>query len=146
MMDDEYFMRKALAEAELAYSKDEVPVGAIVVIDNKIISRGHNQVELLNDSTAHAEIIALTAAYNSLGAKYLPDATLYVTVEPCLMCCGALYWSKIGKVVFGASDEKNGYKHITKENWPFHPKTELVHGVLAEECASLMKAFFKSKR
>lgn len=145
-MDDEYFMRKALAEAELAYSKDEVPVGAIVVIDNKIISRGHNQVELLNDSTAHAEIIALTAAYNSLGAKYLPDATLYVTVEPCLMCCGALYWSKIGKVVFGASDEKNGYKHITKENWPFHPKTELVHGVLAEECASLMKAFFKSKR
>lgn len=145
-MDDEYFMRKALAEAELAYSKDEVPVGAIVVIDNKIISRGHNQVELLNDSTAHAEIIALTAAYNSLGAKYLPVATLYVTVEPCLMCCGALYWSKIGKVVFGASDEKNGYKHITKENWPFHPKTELVHGVLAEECSSLMKAFFKSKR
>ncbi len=144
--DDIYFMQQALKEAVAAYEADEVPVGAVVVINNKIISRGHNQVELLNDSTAHAEILALTSAYNYLGAKYLPEATLYVTVEPCLMCCGALYWSKIGRVVFGTADEKNGYKHITKENWPFHPKTALVTGVLQDECASLMRSFFKSKR
>ncbi|MEK7200430.1 MAG: nucleoside deaminase [Bacteroidota bacterium] len=144
--DDIYFMQQALKEAVAAYEADEVPVGAVVVINNKIISRGHNQVELLNDSTAHAEILALTSAYNYLGAKYLPEATLYVTVEPCLMCCGALYWSKIGRVVFGTADEKNGYKHITKENWPFHPKTVLVTGVLQYECASLMRSFFKSKR
>lgn len=144
--DDIYFMQQALKEAVAAYEADEVPVGAVVVINNKIISRGHNQVELLNDSTAHAEILALTSAYNYLGAKYLPDATLYVTVEPCLMCCGALFWSKIGRVVFGTKDEKNGYQHITKENWPFHPKTALVTGVLQDECASLMRSFFKSKR
>lgn len=144
--DDIYFMQQALKEAVAAYEADEVPVGAVVVINNKIISRGHNQVELLNDSTAHAEILALTSAYNYLGAKYLPEATLYVTVEPCLMCCGALYWSKIGRVVFGTKDEKNGYQHITKENWPFHPKTALVTGVLQDECASLMRSFFKSKR
>lgn len=144
--DDIYFMQQALKEAVAAYEADEVPVGAVVVINNKIISRGHNQVELLNDSTAHAEILALTSAYNYLGAKYLPEATLYVTVEPCLMCCGALYWSKIGRVVFGTKDEKNGYQHITKENWPFHPKTALVTGVLQNECASLMRSFFKSKR
>jgi tRNA(adenine34) deaminase len=144
--NDEYFMQQALKEAEAAYEADEVPVGAIVVLQNKIIARAHNQVELLNDSTAHAEILALTAAYNSLGTKYLPDATLYVTVEPCLMCCGALYWGKIGRIVYGASDEKNGYKHITKDNWPFHPKTELLGGVLETECAFLMKRFFKSKR
>ena len=144
--DDIYFMQQALKEAVAAYEADEVPVGAVVVINNKIISRGHNQVELLNDSTAHAEILALTSAYNYLGAKYLPEATLYVTVEPCLMCCGALYWSKIGRVVFGTADEKNGYKHITKENWPFHPKTALVTGVFQDECASLMRSFFKSKR
>lgn len=118
--NDEYFMQLALKEAEAAYEADEVPVGAVVVLQNKIIARAHNQVELLNDSTAHAEILALTAAYGSLGTKYLPDATLYVTVEPCLMCCGALYWGKIGRIVYGASDEKNGYKHITKDNWPFH--------------------------
>ncbi|MDP1764772.1 MAG: nucleoside deaminase [Sediminibacterium sp.] len=144
--DDIYFMQQALKEAVAAYEADEVPVGAVVVINNKIIARGHNQVELLNDSTAHAEILALTSAYNYLGAKYLPDATLYVTVEPCLMCCGALFWSKIGRVVFGTADEKNGYKHITKENWPFHPKTTLVTGILQDECASLMRSFFKSKR
>lgn len=144
--DDEYFMRQALKEAEQAYEKDEVPVGAVVVVNNKIISRGHNQVELLNDSTAHAEILALTSAFNSLGAKYLPEATLYVTLEPCLMCCGALYWSKIGRIVYGAGDEKNGFKHITKENWPFHPKTELVKGILEEDCAFIIKSFFKSKR
>ena len=139
-------MRQALLEAEKAFAADEVPVGAVVVINNRIIARGHNQVELLNDSTAHAEILALTSAFNHLGAKYLPDATLYVTLEPCLMCCGAMYWSKIGKIVYGASDEKNGFKHITKENWPFHPKTELVKGILEEDCAQLMKSFFRNKR
>jgi tRNA(adenine34) deaminase len=144
--NDEYFMQQALKEAEAAYEADEVPVGAVVVLQNKIIARAHNQVELLNDSTAHAEVLALTAAYSSLGTKYLPDATLYVTVEPCLMCCGALYWGKIGRIVYGASDEKNGYKHITKDNWPFHPKTELLGGVLETECAFLMKSFFKAKR
>ena len=143
---DEYFMKHALKEAQYAFEEDEVPVGAVVVINNKVIARGHNQVEKLNDSTAHAEILALTSAYNYLGAKYLPDATLYVTVEPCLMCCGAMYWSKIGRIVYGASDEKNGYKHITQDNWPFHPKTELVKGILANECAALMKDFFRNKR
>lgn len=144
--DDIYFMQQALKEAVKAYEADEVPVGAIVVINNKIIARGHNQVELLTDATAHAEILALTSAFNTLGAKYLPDACLYVTVEPCLMCCGALYWSKIGRIVYGCSDVKNGFKHITKENWPFHPKTELVKGVLEDECAQLMRSFFKAKR
>jgi tRNA(adenine34) deaminase len=144
--DDSYFMRQALKEAQIAFDMDEVPVGAVVVIDNKIISRGHNQVELLNDSTAHAEILALTSAFNYLGAKYLPEATLYVTVEPCLMCCGAMYWSKLGRIVFGTPDEKNGYKHLTRENWPFHPKTQLSSGVLQDECAFLMKSFFKAKR
>jgi tRNA(adenine34) deaminase len=145
-MNDEYFMGQALRQAQLAYAADEVPVGAVVVIDKKIISRGYNQVETLADPTAHAEIIALTSAFNYLGSKYLPDATIYVTVEPCLMCAGALYWSKIGRVVYGASDPKNGYLHITKETSPFHPKTELLHGVLKEECASLMKSFFQQKR
>jgi tRNA(adenine34) deaminase len=144
--DDKYFMQQALKEAQAAYDKDEVPVGAVVVMGNSIISRGHNQVELLNDATAHAEIIALTSAFNYLGAKYLPEASLYVTVEPCLMCCGAMYWGKIGRIVYGAADEKNGYRHITKDNWPFHPKTQLVSGVLQEECAFLMKSFFRSKR
>lgn len=144
--NDEYFMRQALAQAQIAYEEDEVPVGAIVVLNSKIIARGYNQVEKLNDPTAHAEIIALTSAFNFLGSKYLPEATIYITVEPCVMCAGALYWSKIGKVVYGASDEKNGYLRVTKENSPFHPKTELVRGVLNEECATLMKSFFQSKR
>lgn len=145
-LDHTHFMRMALKEAQAAYDADEVPVGAVVVMDGKIIARGHNQVELLNDSTAHAEILALTSAYSLLGSKYLPNATLYVTVEPCLMCCGALYWGKIGCIVYGASDEKNGYQHITQEKWPFHPKTELVSGILETECAFLMKNFFKLKR
>ena len=145
-MNDEYFMGQALRQAQLAYEADEVPVGAVVVIDKKIISRGYNQVETLADPTAHAEIIALTSAFNFLGSKYLPDATIYITVEPCLMCAGALYWSKIGRIVYGASDAKNGYLHITKDNSPFHPKTELVYGVLKEECAGLMKSFFQQKR
>lgn len=146
MFNDEYYMREALKQARLAYEGGEVPVGAIVVWGDKIIGRGHNQVELLNDSTAHAEMLALTAAFNALGSKYLPEATLYVTVEPCLMCCGAMYWSKLGRIVYGASDVKNGYHKTTGENWPFHPKAELVHGVLAEECAQLMKDFFLARR
>ena len=145
-MDDEHFMRQALIQAQTAFEEEEVPVGAVVVVNNRIISRGYNQVEKLNDPTAHAEIIALTSAVNYLGSKYLPDATIYVTVEPCLMCAGALYWSKIGRVVFGAADEKNGYLHITGNTSPFHPKTVLVSGILKEECATLMKSFFKQKR
>lgn len=145
-MNDEYFMYQALKQAEIAFDADEVPIGAVIVIDNKIISRGHNQVERLSDPTAHAEIIALTSAFNYLGSKYLPDATIYVTIEPCLMCAGALYWSKIGRIVYGAADEKNGYLHITKDAWPFHPKTHLAHGVLKDECVSLIKSFFQQKR
>lgn len=143
MMTDEHYMKLALKEAQKALEGDEVPVGAIVVVQNRIISKGWNQVELLNDSTAHAEIIALTAAFNYLGSKYLPDATLYVTLEPCLMCCGALYWSKINKIVFGAYDEKNGFKKYTGNKNPFHPKTEIVGGLLQEECSALIKSFLK---
>ncbi|HYC28908.1 MAG TPA: tRNA adenosine(34) deaminase TadA [Chitinophagaceae bacterium] len=145
-MDDEHFMRQALLQAQKAFDEEEVPVGAVIVMSNRIISRGYNQVEKLNDPTAHAEIIALTAAFNYLGSKYLPDATIYITVEPCLMCAGALYWSKIGRIVYGASDEKNGYLHVTGDSSPFHPKTALAKGVLAEECAELMKSFFRQKR
>ena len=145
-MTDEQYMQQALKEAQKAYDTDEVPVGAIIVLNERIIARAHNQVELLNDSTAHAEILALTSAFNSLGSKYLPDATLYVTVETCLMCSGALYWSKIGKVVFGAEDEKNGYRRTTGSNSPFHPKTIVVGGILKEQCAQLMKDFFKARR
>jgi tRNA(adenine34) deaminase len=145
-MDDEFFMKQALAEAQRAFDEDEVPIGAVIVLNNKIIARGYNQVEKLNDCTAHAEIISLTSAFNFLGSKYLPDATIFITVEPCLMCAGALYWSKIGRVVYGASDEKNGYLHLTKNVSPFHPKTELEKGILAHDCAALMKNFFSQKR
>ena len=145
-MTDAYFMTQALKEARKAFEDDEIPVGAIVVVQEKIIARGHNMVERLNDPTAHAEIIALTSAFNALGSKYLPGATLYVTLEPCLMCAGAIYWSKLGRIVYGADDEKNGYKKTTTTNWPFHPKTELVRGVLQDECAQLMKDFFLNKR
>ena len=145
-MDDEQYMRLAMQQAKQAFEEDEVPVGAIIVLNNRIIAKGYNQVEKLTDSTAHAEIIALTTAFNFLGSKYLPEATLYVTLEPCLMCSGALYWSKIGRVVYGADDEKNGYKKTTGSNSVFHPKTVVVRGVLKEECALLMKDFFKAKR
>lgn len=145
-MTDEYYMLQALKEAKRAFSEEEIPVGAVVVINDRIIARGYNMVEKLNDPTAHAEMIALTSAFNSMGAKYLPEAVLYVTVEPCLMCAGAVYWSKIGKIVYGADDEKNGYKRVTGTNWAFHPKTELIRGVLREECTRLMKDFFKNKR
>lgn len=143
-MTDEHYMQQALKEARKAFEEDEVPIGAIVVVENKIIARGHNQTERLTDATAHAEIIALTSAFNYLGSKYLATGALYVTVEPCLMCAGALYWSKIGRIVYGADDEKNGYRRSS--TWPFHPKTELVSGVLKDECAVLMTSFFRNKR
>lgn len=150
MFDDKYFMRKALQEAVLAYDADEVPVGAVVVMQNKIIGRGHNLTETLKDPTAHAEMMALTAAFSHLGAKYLPDATIYITLEPCHMCAGALYWSKIGRIVYGAQDEKNGYRRFLSnndnDNKVFHPKTAIVRGVMADECAELVKSFFRKKR
>lgn len=145
-MTDEHYMKQALAQAQNAFDEDEVPVGAVIVLNEKIIARGYNQVEKLNDPTAHAEIIALTSAFNYLGSKYLPEATIYVTVEPCVMCAGALYWSKIGRIVYGAADEKNGYKRVAGEVSPFHPKTLLKTGVLKNECAELMKEFFRQKR
>jgi tRNA(adenine34) deaminase len=140
--DHNHFMKQALNEAQKAYAEDEVPVGAVVVLQNKIIARGYNQVEKLNDCTAHAEMIALTSAFNFLGAKYLPEATLYVTVEPCCMCSGALYWSKIGAIVYGCPDEKNGGLGFVK----LHPKTNVIANVMQNECAQLMKDFFASKR
>jgi tRNA(adenine34) deaminase len=145
-MTDEHYMQQALNEAKKAFDEDEVPVGAVIVMNDRIIARGYNQVEKLTDSTAHAEIIALTAAFNFLGSKYLPDATLYVTIQPCLMCSGALYWSKIGRIVYGAEDEKNGYKKVAGINSPFHPKTIIIEGILKEECSKLMKDFFKARR
>lgn len=145
-MTHEYFMMQALKEARQANEEDEIPIGAVVVLNDKVIARGRNMTERLRDPTAHAEMIALTSAFNSLGSKYLPEAALYVTVEPCLMCAGAAYWSKLGKVIYGAEDEKNGYRRITLANWPFHPKTELIRGILKEDCAKLMKDFFKTKR
>jgi tRNA(adenine34) deaminase len=145
-MTDEYFMMQAIKEAKKALEDDEIPIGAIVVVNERVIARGHNMTERLNDPTAHAEMIALTSAFNLLGSKYLPEATLYVTVEPCLMCSGAIYWSKLGKIVYGADDEKNGYKKTTGANWPFHPRTELIRGVLKDDCAKLMRDFFKTKR
>ena len=144
--DDEHFMQQALREAKNAYAEGEVPVGAVVVINDKIIARGHNQVETLKDPTAHAEVLAITAACAYLGAKYLPDATLYVTIEPCHMCAGALYWSKLKRVVFGAADVKQGYHFFYGTKNPFHPKTEISGGVLAENCAQLIKDFFKERR
>ena len=145
-MTDEYFMMQALKEAKKAFDDGEIPIGAVVVMNEKIIARGHNMTERLNDPTAHAEMIALTSAFNSLGSKYLMDASVYITIEPCLMCSGALYWSKIKRVIYGAEDEKNGYKKTVHGNWPFHPKTELIYGILKDDCARLMTDFFKNKR
>ncbi len=155
-MTDEHYMKLTLQEARKAFDAGEVPVGALVVQDHRILARGYNQVEQLNDTTAHAEILALTSAFNFLGSKYLPDATIYITVEPCLMCAGALYWSKIARIVYGADDEKNGYRkfchHSSKgliagpDSGPFHPKTALTKGVLSQECSALMKEFFRARR
>jgi len=141
--DDTYFMKKALQEAEAAFDKGEIPVGAIVVVNNQIIARSHNLTELLNDVTAHAEMQAITSASNFLGGKYLTNCTMYVTLEPCQMCAGALYWSQISKLVFGASDEKRGFRAMGSQ---LHPKTKVVGGVLETEASELMKRFFIEKR
>lgn len=141
--DDTYFMKKALQEAELAYEKGEIPVGAVIVIDNRVIARTHNLTEMLVDVTAHAEMQAITAASNFLGGKYLHNCTLYVTLEPCQMCAGALYWSQISRIVYGAKDEQRG---CTALNAKLHPKTVMVGGVLEEESSNLLKRFFIEKR
>ncbi|HQW06686.1 MAG: nucleoside deaminase [Flavobacteriales bacterium] len=141
---DEHFMRQALKEAEQAFKVDEVPVGAVIVCADRIIARGHNLTERLNDVTAHAEMQSITAAAEHLGGKYLKDCTLYVTLEPCVMCAGALHWSQLGRMVFGAFDEKAGYRRIGGSL--LHPKTQVTGGVLEAECSDLLKAFFKRKR
>jgi tRNA(adenine34) deaminase len=144
MMDDQYFMKQALLEAEKAFERGEVPVGAVVVCKDRIIARAHNLTETLTDVTAHAEMQAITAAASAIGGKYLSDCTLYVTVEPCVMCAGAIAWSQMGTLVFGAEDEKRGYQRYAPE--ALHPKTVVKKGILADECATLMKQFFASKR
>ena len=144
MGDIERYMRDALREAEIARLEDEVPIGAVIVCKGRIIAKGHNMTERLNDPTAHAEMIAITAATEALGGKYLNECTLYVTVEPCPMCAGALAWSQIGKVVYGASDPKRGFSKFSPSL--MHPKTEVVSGVLAEECSTIVTDFFKNKR
>jgi len=141
---DEYFMKEALKEARLAFDKDEVPVGAVVVCNNRVIGRGHNLTEQLTDVTAHAEMQAFTAASGFLGSKYLEGCTLYVTIEPCVMCAGAAFWTQISKVVIGAFDTKRGFTLISPKI--LHPKTQMIGGVLEAECSALMKAFFKKKR
>ncbi|RCT55700.1 nucleoside deaminase [Winogradskyella sp. KYW1333] len=141
--NDTYFMKKALQEAEEAFGKGEVPVGAIIVVKDRIIARSHNLTELLNDVTAHAEMQAITSASNFLGGKYLVGCTLYVTLEPCQMCAGALYWSQISKVVYAATDEKRGFKALGTK---LHPKTKVIGGILEEEASDLMKRFFIEKR
>ena len=142
--DDEYFMREALKEARYAFEENEIPIGAIIVCQNKIIARAHNLTERLTDVTAHAEMQAFTSASNYLGGKYLEGCTLYVTIEPCVMCAGASYWTQLEKVVYGASDEKKGFQLISKKI--LHPRTKLVGGVLEKECAELMTSFLKKKR
>lgn len=144
MTDDERFMEQALDQARIAAGEGEIPVGAVIVCDGRIIGRGHNMTEALNDVTAHAEMQAITAATQTLGGKYLDKCTLYVTVEPCLMCAGAIGWSQMKRIVYGAGDAKRGYTTFTP--MPFHPKATVVSGVLADECAALMKEFFASKR
>ena len=144
MMDDIYYMKQALAEAEKAARRDEVPVGAVVVCRDRIIARAHNLTEALTDVTAHAEMQALTAAASHLGGKYLNECTLYVTVEPCVMCAGGIGWAQLGTLVYGAPDEKRGYRRYAPQ--ALHPKTVVRSGVLADECAALMKAFFQRKR
>lgn len=152
MKDEAYFMRQALIAAQQAFDEDEVPVGAVLVINQQIVSRAHNMTERLQDPTAHAEILAITAACNALGSKYLPQASLFVTLEPCLMCSGALYWAQVGQIFYGARDEKRGYSSFcsqdngAKHSTPFHPKAKVSYGLLEEECKALMQEFFKKKR
>lgn len=142
-LDHEYFMKRALVEAERALDRDEIPVGAIVVMNDRIIAKGHNLTETLTDVTAHAEMQSITAAASALGGKYLKDCTLYVTLEPCQMCAGALYWSQVSQLVFGAADDHRGYRKMGTQ---LHPKTKVVSGILSNECAELMHAFFSRKR
>lgn len=141
---DEYFMQQALAEARRAFDEEEIPVGAVIVCDNSVIARAHNLTERLNDVTAHAEMQAFTAAAEYLGGKYLNDCTLYVTLEPCVMCAGAAGWTQLGRIVYGASDPKRGFERLGREM--LHPRTEVTAGVLAPECEALVKAFFKARR
>jgi len=141
--DDVYFMKRALQEAQIAFDQGEIPVGAIIAIDNKIIARAHNLTERLTDVTAHAEMQAITSASNFLGGKYLQQCTLYVTLEPCQMCAGALYWSQIGKIVYGANDRQRGYSIM---GTTLHPKTKVQSGILVQECERIMKRFFVDKR
>ena len=143
-MNDERFMREAISEARKALAQDEIPIGAVVVANGMIIGRGHNLTETLHDVTAHAEMQAITAAAEWLGGKYLDQCTLYVTVEPCVMCAGAIAWSQLGRLVFGTADEKRGYQRYAPN--ALHPKTEVTSGILADECSTMMKDFFKSKR
>ena len=145
IISDETFMREALKEAQKAFDADEVPVGAIVVCNNKIIARAHNLTERLNDVTAHAEMQAITAAANYLNGKYLNECTMYITLEPCVMCAGAIAWAQLGKLIYGAPDTKRGF-NLLNENKILHPKTEVVSGLLATECADLIKTFFQKKR
>lgn len=144
LLNDEYYMKQALFEAQKAFDRDEVPVGAVIVSNNRIIARGHNLTETLNDVTAHAEMQAITAAASVLGGKYLVDCTLYVTIEPCVMCAGALGWSHISRIVYGAKDEKRGYHTIAST--ALHPKTQVISGVMEEEASLLMKQFFQKRR
>ncbi len=144
MENDEKYMREALLEAEYAASEDEVPVGAVIVFKGRVISRGHNMTQRLNDPTAHAEMIAITSAFEAIGGKYLNDCTLYVTVEPCPMCAGALAWAQIGQVVYGAIDPKRGFSRFSPSL--LHPKTRVTGGVLAEECGKMVSDFFAAKR
>jgi tRNA(adenine34) deaminase len=144
MQDDAYYMRQALKEAHKAFEKNEIPVGAVVVVNNRIIARAHNLTETLNDVTAHAEMQVITAAANILGGKYLTDCTLYVTLEPCPMCAGAMRWAQLTRLVYGASDEKQGYSRISPHL--LHPKTMVTPGIMAEECADLMRLFFARHR
>lgn len=141
---DELYMKEAFSLAEQAFREDEVPIGAVIVAQNKIIGKGYNLTERLNDVTAHAEMQAFTAAANFLGGKYLKDCTLYVTVEPCVMCAGASYWTQVSRIVYGAVDEKRGYTIVAPNI--LHPKTQIIGGVLEEQCSALMKTFFRSKR
>jgi len=143
ILDDEYYMRLALAEAEKAYELGEIPVGCVVVAQDRIIAKTHNLTEQLIDVTAHAEVQAISAAANHIGGKYLKNCTMYITLEPCVMCAGALYWSQISKVVIGATDEKRGY---ISAGLQLHPKTEIVTGVLSEECQAILQDFFKQRR
>ncbi|MCB0402526.1 MAG: nucleoside deaminase [Flavobacteriales bacterium] len=141
---DEHFMKEAFKEAQKAFDEDEVPVGAVIVCNNRIIARAHNMTERLNDVTAHAEMLAFTSATDYLGGKYLNECSLYVTLEPCVMCAGASYWTQLKKVVYGASDDKRGFSRLTEP--VLHPKTEIVHGIMADESAALIRQFFEKKR